>query len=239
MSDKLYIIIPAYNEEENIETVVREWHEIAVKTGPESKLVVINDGSVDNTYSKLCELAQELGQLEPMTKLNSGHGATILRGYRYALDEGADYVFQTDSDGQTIANEFFTLWEKREQYDALIGKRSHREDGASRVFVSKVLKMVLMVIFGVNVPDANTPFRLLNRRSLEMYLPLVPEDFFLSNVMLTVLLAKGQKKNEVKIDFPPITFRPRQGGVNSINLGKIFKIGIKAAKDFYVIKKSL
>ena len=53
--ENLYIVIPAYNEEENIENVVREWHEIVEKIGQNSKLVVIDDGSKDNTYKKLCE----------------------------------------------------------------------------------------------------------------------------------------------------------------------------------------
>jgi hypothetical protein len=53
--------------------------------------------------------------------------------------------------------------------------------------------------------------------------------------MLTVLLLRGKEK----ILFLPITFRERQGGVNSINLKKIIKIGINAVKDFYFIRKSL
>ena len=50
--DKLYIVIPAYNEEENIDDVVNEWHEVVEKINEESKLVIIDDGSRDNTYKK-------------------------------------------------------------------------------------------------------------------------------------------------------------------------------------------
>ena len=233
--DKLYIIIPAYNEEANIELVAREWHEVVAGIGQDSRLVIINDGSKDQTYEKLCALQAELPQLLPVTKENGGHGATVLYGYFYALEHGADYIFQTDSDGQTLASEFQGFWEQRNEKKVLIGYRNHREDGISRIFVTKVLKMVLFLIFGNRVTDANTPYRLMPKKLLQKYIVKVPENFNLSNVMLTVLFLRGKEN----VQFIPITFRPRQGGVNSINLKKITKIGIQAVKDFRTIKKNL
>lgn len=235
MSDKLYIVMPAYNEEANIETVVAEWHPVVEKIGPDSKLVVVNDGSKDKTYDKLLELKEKYPQLEPVTKANSGHGATVLYAYNYALDHGADYIFQTDSDGQTRPDEFGPFWDDRKLYAAIIGHRNHRQDGFSRVFVTKTLKLVIKLVFGVTVTDANTPFRLMPRATMEKYIPKIPKDFNLSNVILSVLLVK----NKENVKFVPITFRPRQGGVNSINLKRIFKIGIQAVKDFRVIKKTI
>lgn len=233
--EKLYIVIPAYNEEENIEAVAREWHEVVAGIGETSRLVIINDGSKDSTYEKLLELKEELPQLEPLTKANGGHGATLLFGYEYALKEGADYIFQTDSDGQTLPSEFSGFWDQRKKYDVLIGYRNHREDGFSRVFVTKTLKLVLRLIFGLKITDANTPYRLMKRDVLQKYIPQVPDRFNLSNVMLTVLFLD----NKENVTFIPITFRPRQGGVNSINLKKITKIGFQAVKDFRVIKKQM
>lgn len=235
MADKLYIVMPAYNEEENIDQVAREWHEVVAKIGPESRLVIVNDGSKDSTYAKLLELKQELPQLMPLDKANSGHGATLLYAYNYALKENADYIFQTDSDGQTIPDEFYPFWEEREKYAAIIGHRNHRQDGFSRVFVTKTLKLVIRMVFGVSVTDANTPFRLMPRATLEKYIPQIPKDFNLSNVILSVLLVH----NKENVKFTPITFRPRQGGVNSINFKRICKIGIQAVKDFREIKKAL
>ena len=233
--DKLYIIIPAYNEEANIELVAREWHEVVAGIGQDSRLVIINDGSKDQTYEKLCALQAELPQLLPVTKENGGHGATVLYGYFYALEHGADYIFQTDSDGQTLASEFQGFWEQRNEKKVLIGYRNHREDGISRIFVTKVLKMVLFLIFGIRVTDANSPYRLMPKKLLQKYIVKVPENFNLSNVMLTVLFLRGKEN----VQFIPITFRQRQGGVNSINLKKITKIGIQAVKDFRTIKKNL
>jgi len=235
MEDKLFVVMPAYNEEANIEEVVKDWHEVVSKVGPSSRLVVVNDGSKDNTYSKLTQLKEIYPQLVALDKPNSGHGATVLYAYNYALNEGADYIFQTDSDGQTLTCEFWPFWEERKLHSAIIGHRNKREDGFSRIVVTKVLKLVIRLIFGVSVTDANTPFRLMKREILEKYIPKIPKDFNLSNVLLSVLLVK----NGEDVKFVPITFRPRQGGKNSINLKRIFKIGIQAVKDFRVIKKTI
>lgn len=233
--DNLYIVMPAYNEEENIEEVVKEWHEVVEKIGNGSKLVVVNDGSKDNTYKKLCELKEKYPCLEPVDKKNEGHGATVLYAYRYALDKGAKYIFQTDSDGQTLPSEFWAFWDARDKHAAIIGHRNHRQDGISRIFVTKTLKLVLRCIFGLKITDANTPYRLMKRETLEKYIDEIPDKFNLSNVMLTVLLVY----NKEDVEFRPITFRPRQGGVNSINFKKIIGIGKQAVKDFRQIKKTM
>ncbi len=92
--------------------------------------------------------------LEVLTKPNSGHGATLLYGYSYALRQNADYIFQTDADGQTLSSEFFPFWEERRNSDVIIGHRRHRQDGVSRIIVTKVLKLVLRIIFGLEIIDA-------------------------------------------------------------------------------------
>lgn len=235
MNDNLYIVIPAYNEEETIENVVTEWHEIVGKIGNNSKLVVINDGSKDSTMDKLEELSKKFTCLIVLNKENGGHGDTVLYGYKYAIDNNADYIFQTDSDGQTLPSEFWNFWNERNKFSAIIGHREGRQDGFSRIVVTKTLKLVLFMIFHLNITDANTPFRLMKREVVEKYYPQIPEHFNLSNVLLTVLLMK----NKESVEFKKITFRPRQGGVNSINLKKISKIGMKAVKDFRYLRKCL
>lgn len=233
--DKLYIVIPAYNEEENVETVAREWHEVVAQVGADSRLVIVDDGSKDNTYAMLQALQAHLPQLTPITKPNGGHGATVLYAYNYALEHGADYVFQTDSDGQTLPNEFWDLWKERASYDIQIGYRKGRQDGFSRVIVTKTLKLVLFMQFGLWITDANTPFRLMSAQSLQEMIQGVPKNHNLANVVLTVLYTSHKKR----IRYTQITFRPRQGGVNSINIPKIMRIGKDAVKDFGTIKKDM
>lgn len=235
--DKLYIVIPAYNEEENIRQVIEDWYPIVEKYhgDGESRLVIIDDGSKDHTYQIMKEYAKDKPLFLPITKANGGHGATVLYGYQYALDNKADYIFQTDSDGQTLPSEFHQFWEERKNYDMVIGWRNAREDGSSRIFVTKVLKLVLKLCFGVTVTDANTPFRLMDAVTLQKYIGYVPEEFNLSNVIISVIFAKAK----CKVKYIPITFRPRQGGVNSINMKRIFGIGKKALVDFRKINQSL
>lgn len=226
--DRLYIVIPAYNEEENIGAVIDDWYPVVEKIGNGSKLVIIDDGSRDTTYRIMKQYATTREAFEPITKPNGGHGATVLYGYHYAISEGADYIFQTDSDRQTLPEEFWQFWEQREHYDMLIGKRQDRQDGLSRIFVTKTLKMVLHLSFHVRIPDANTPFRLMKADTLKAQIKLIPNNYNLSNVLVSVIYAK--KKLPVK--YIPITFRPRQGGINSINMNKIIRIGKQAWKDF-------
>lgn len=235
--DKLYIVVPAYNESENIKRLIDDWYPIVEKFngGGTSRLVIVNDGSKDNTYDIVKEYAKTRPLLKPLTKSNGGHGSAVLFGYRYAIKNEADYVFQTDSDGQTSPDEFEQFWILRKEYGAIIGNRSARQDGLSRKIVEKTLLLILKLFFGVKMPDSNAPFRLMNRELLEKYISKMPKDFNLPNVMFTTYFIYFHEK----IQFIDITFKPRQGGVNSINIKKIIKIGWKALKDFRMLKRHI
>lgn len=235
--DVLYIVIPAYNEEKNIEKVIDDWYPIVEKYNGDgkSRLVIIDDGSRDNTYGIISKCAETRPLLKAITKDNSGHGATVLYGYHYALKNNADCVFQTDSDGQTLSEEFHQFWKQRTEYDMIIGLRNKRQDGFARIFVTKTLKFVIRICFKVVVSDANTPYRLMSSNSLRNVVEEVPKDFNLSNVLISVIYAK----RKMRVKYIPITFRPRQGGKNSINMKNIFKIGRKALGDFITLNKQI
>lgn len=238
MKESVYFVMPAYNEAANIEEVIQQWYPICetiVAEGNDAKLVIANDGSKDKTYAIMQKLQAKYPLFKPLDKENSGHGSTVLYLYRYAINNKADFIFQTDSDGQTLPEEFWQMWENRHNYDFQIGTRGGRQDGASRVFVTKTLRFVVWLMFYVWVKDANTPFRLMNTKRLEETLTYIPQDFFLANVAISAIAVK---KNE-KVAWYPITFRPRQGGINSINMRRIFKIGIKALGDFRTINKNI
>jgi hypothetical protein len=181
------------------------------------------------------ELRENYPQLIPLTKSNSGHGATCLYAYQYAINNGTDYIFQTDSDGQTSPAEFWAFWQERKNYDFIIGSRNKRQDGQSRIFVTKVLQLVVWFTFGVFVEDANTPFRLMRTERLKEILKPIPSDFFLSNVAISALVVLKKENHK----WYPISFKPRQGGENSINLKRIVKIGWKAIGDLRRIKKGI
>lgn len=90
-------------------------------------------------------------------------------------------------------------------------------------------------MFGVKVPDSNAPFRLMKKELVEKYIGKLPKDFNLPNVMFTTYFAYFNEK----IKFIEITFKPRQGGTNSINIKRIIKIGWKALGDFSMLKKNI
>jgi glycosyltransferase involved in cell wall biosynthesis len=234
-NDTLYIVMPAYNEQDNIRQIVAEWHPVVEQAGKLSRLLIVNDGSKDATFRYLSDLQEHYPQLIAIDKPNSGHGATCLFAYRKAIEAHAGFVFQTDSDGQTRPEEFGAFWEKRNEYDFIIGARKERQDGLGRIFVTKVLRLLVWLIFSEWVEDPNTPFRLMKADCLAKILKVIPEDFFLCNVAISTIAVKWK----VRCKWIPITFRPRQGGVNSINLKRIFKIGWKAIGDFRKINKNL
>lgn len=236
--ENIYLVMPAYNEAENIEDTVKQWYPVVERIrscGAEARLVIANDGSKDNTFQIMEELKEKFSFFVPLDKPNSGHGATVLYLYRYAIEQGADYIFQTDSDGQTNPDEFWQMWKNRENYDFQIGHRLGRQDGAGRVFVTKTLRLVVWLMFREWVTDANTPFRLMSVKKLKPILDVIPHDFFLCNVAIAAIAVKWK----YRIGWYRITFKPRQGGVNSINMKRIVKIGWKALADFRLINNKL
>jgi len=236
MRDSLYIVMPAYNEESNIEATVKSWYPIIKKFGDEkSRLIVFNDGSKDNTGAVGKELMKIYPRFEMIDKPNSGHGPTVIYAYQYAINSGADYVFQTDSDGQTNPQEFEAFWNMRNEYDGVFGVRTKRGDGKDRAFVEKVVCFLLRLYFGVRIPDANAPFRLMKSSVLQKYLDKLPTDYNLPNIMLTTYFVYYKEK----MRFMEISFKPRMAGTNSINIKKIVKIGWKALGDFKMLKKGM
>ena len=231
--------MPAYNEAENIEDTIKQWYPLVDNLtsggGISAKLVIANDGSKDNTFAVMQRLKEKYPFFEPLDKTNSGHGATVLYLYRYAIENGADFVFQTDSDGQTNPDEFWQMWNNRDKYDFQIGHRLGRQDGACRVFVTKILRFVVWLMFHEWVIDANTPFRLMRTDKLQLIMDVIPQNYFLCNVAISAIAVKWN----YHIGWYPISFKPRQGGVNSINMRRIVKIGWKALRDFQIINSNL
>ena len=241
--ETIYFVMPAYNEADNIEDVISQWYQVVEECvnkceqsgGINARLVIANDGSKDATWDIMTSLASKYPRFIPLNKPNSGHGSTVLFLYRYALENGADYIFQTDSDGQTSPQEFWQMFDNRRAFDFQIGTRYGRQDGLSRVFVTKTLRLVVWLMFREWVKDANTPFRLMRSDKLKDIMAVIPQDYFLCNVAISAIA----KKWNYRIGWYPITFKPRQGGVNSINMRRIFKIGCKALSDFRVINKGV
>lgn len=233
--DKLYIVMPAYNEEANIEESVRSWYAILEGKSENSRLVVADAGSKDRTHEILCRLQQDMPRLEILSASDRQHGPKVIALYNYAISKGADYVFQTDSDGQTNPMEFEKFWNLRAQYDAIIGNRVVRGDGRIRAFVERIVCILLRLYFGIRVPDANAPFRLMKSEIVKKYLVNLPAEYNLPNIMLTTYWVYYSEK----VSFVDISFKARQGGKNTINISRIIKIGMQALRDFKYFKREM
>ena len=233
--DTLFLVMPAYNEAENIRGVVEAWYPLLAGKSEASRLVIADSGSTDGTHQILEELQKKCPKLEILSDTGKQHGPKVIALYAYAIRRGADYIFQTDSDGQTNPAEFAAFWEQRAAYEAVIGNRSVRGDGQSRAFVEQVVCMLLRLYFKVSVPDANAPFRLMRADLVQKYLDRLPYDYNLPNIMLTAYFVHDRHR----VRFEEITFRPRTAGVNSVNIPKIVKIGWKALGDFRRLKKTM
>jgi glycosyltransferase involved in cell wall biosynthesis len=233
--DSLFIVMPAYNEEVTIEAVVRQWYSLLKGKAENSRLVIADSGSTDRTHEILVKLQTELTQIEILTDTERQHGPKVIALYKYAIQHGVDYVFQTDSDGQTNPDEFDAFWQLRTKYDGIFGYRNVRGDGRFRAFVEHIICFLLKSYFNVKISDANAPFRLMKVDVIKKYICKLPPDYDLPNIMMTTYFVYYNEKTT----FRTISFKPRQGGTNSINISKIIKIGWKALGDFRTLKKEM
>lgn len=233
--DTLYVVMPAYNEEKNIEQVVVSWSKVLKNASSASRIVVADSGSTDGTHETLVKLKKKVKQLELLEDTEQFHGPKVIALYNYAINNGTDYIFQTDSDGQTNPEEFSEFWKNRLKYDGIIGFRKKRGDGKARAFVEKVVCWLLNLFFKVKVPDANAPFRLMSAALVKKYIRRIPQDYALPNIILTAYFAKFDEN----IIFKEVSFGPRTKGTNSINMKKIFRIGLESLFSFFVFRKDM
>ena len=232
----LYIVMPAYNEAINIRRVIDDWYPVVERFGGEgSRLVIFDDGSTDETYSIMLDEKKNRPLFVPITKPNSGHGATVLAAYHYAIENGADYIFQTDSDGQTIPAEFDDFWKLRGSFDMVIGNRHERDEGIFRKIVTFTLRLMLRIIFGVKLIDPNTPFRLMNAATLAKFIDRIPDGQEHANALIAACFVK----HGLRVKYLPITFLKRKTGQSWVRLNKIVRIGWEALWDFVKLSKKL
>ena len=207
MSEKLYVVLPAYNEEENIENVVKSWYAVLEGKDEDCKIVIADSGSKDRTHDILENLKENYPKLEVLSDTGRYHGEKVIALYDYAIKNSAVWIFQTDSDGQTDPDEFAAFWEMRTEFDGIFGERTVRGDGKQRAFVENVVCFLLKLYFGVKVPDANAPFRLMKADVVAKYLPRLDKDYNLPNIMMTTYFSFYKEKST----FKEISFKPRQG----------------------------
>ena len=216
---KKIIIIPAYNEEENIERTVNAIQ----KSAQGFDYVIINDCSTDNTR-KICE-EKEFNIVN--LPINLGIGGAVQTGYKYAYENGYDVAVQVDGDGQHDP-EFLNTMAKylvEHQVDMVIGSRFIEKKGFQSSITRRMgiqfFSKLINVLTGKKITDPTSGLRMIGRNVMEIFSEDYPRDYPEPESIVAVL-----RKN-MKIEEIPVVMLERQGGVSSISPKKSIYYMIK------------
>jgi len=221
----LHLVMPVYNEEEIIEEVVTSWVNQLRSMGIRFRMTCLNDSSKDGSGRILDELSKNIKELNVIHKPNSGHGPTILKGYRLSSD--CEWVFQVDSDNEMRPEHFPKLWQARLDKDYLVGTRVSRESPWPRRVVTLGSQLAVSLFYGKSVSDVNSPYRLMRTAVFLPVFHLIPTDTFAPNVVISGVAAQ-LKARYFETSVP---HEMRKTGEVSIKKWKLFKAAAKAFKQ--------
>ncbi|MBW8051160.1 MAG: glycosyltransferase family 2 protein [Cytophagales bacterium] len=203
---ELAVIMPVYNEAEIIEYVIKSWIDELKKHEINFQIHAYNDGSTDNTFSILNTIAKKHEILIVHNKANNGHGPTLLQGYRE--NSNIEWIFQVDSDNEISSDHFSKFWEKREQYDFLIGRRIRRNLSFTRKTISFFSRITIRLFYGKRMGDINSPYRLMKTSKFKDAYNNIPISTFAVNVIIVgVACLKRLKIIEI-----PVSCQKRKTG---------------------------
>lgn len=219
---KKLVIIPAYNEADNILETVNQ----IINSIPDFDYIVINDCSTDTTIQVL-----EKNQINYINlPINLGIGGAVQTGYLYAKENGYEMAVQVDGDGQHDVSYLPLLVEEmvRSNADMVIGSRFIEKTGFQSSFARRVgikyFTWLIKLLTGKTITDPTSGFRLINRDVIELFARDYPRDYPEPESIVSLL---KKKKSVVEV---PVEMRERQGGVSSIQLGN---------SVYYMVKVSI
>ncbi|MBE6809619.1 MAG: glycosyltransferase family 2 protein [Ruminococcaceae bacterium] len=219
---KTLIIIPAYNESENIERVIAD-----IKNNcPDYDYLIVNDCSTDHT-AEICK-KNNFNYIDLCCNLGIGGG--VQSGYIYAYRNGYDYAVQIDGDGQHDPQYISGMIEvlEKESADMVVGSRFITKEGfqssGMRRFGINFLSALIRMVCGAKVKDVTSGFRVANRKYIEFFSKEYADDYPEPEAIVAVTLSGG------KVVEAPVIMREREGGVSSISPFKSI---------YYMIKVSL
>lgn len=197
---QLSVVMPCYNENAQIETLLKEWSRAFQDKSINAEFVVINDGSLDGTSRVLDRLRQEIQNLRIVHQLNSGHGRSVRRGYELSRGE---WVLQLDSSGRFETSDFDLFWNERENFDLIVANRTHRLDSLTRKISLQFLRGAIESLFKIEILDPDVSFRLFRREAVLGKLFTLPKAVQGINLAMTILLKKlsPQRVCEVKVPY--------------------------------------
>lgn len=205
---KCLIIIPAYNEEKNIYNVITSIRNNNVF----ADVIVVNDGSKDNTYFEAKKAGAEVINLNE----NLGIGGAVQTGYIYALNKGYDVAVQIDGDGQHDPKDLENLVKQMEKsnFDMIIGSRfvekTNYIPSTFRSLGIKYFSKLVSLLCGSNYYDTTSGYRLINKKAIELFAKYYPKDY---PEVETIVYAY---KNGLKVKEIGVNMRQRYEGKSSI-----------------------
>lgn len=214
---ELAVVIPVYNEQDALKDVVKKWTDQLKRHKIPFELHLYNDGSIDNTRKILNKLEKTNPHLKVHNKQNSGHGPTILNGYNNNLDK--EWIFQTDSDDEMSPEHFYKLWQKRNEFDFLLGERANRLQSFNRWTISAFSRLVVCFFYRKGIYDVNSPYRLMRSAAIKDLIDIIPKDTFAPNIIISGMVGL------MKIRFleTPIPHQNRKTGEVSIKKWRLLK----------------
>lgn len=206
---RVLIVLPAFNEEESLEEVIREVR----ATLPGTACVVVDDGSKDATSL----VAQRAGAAVLRLPFNLGVGGAMRLGFRYAVENGFDVVIQIDADGQHDPAAVPRLLEKLDEADIVIGARfagvgDYKAHGVRR-FAMRIIAAVLSRTAKTTLTDTTSGFKASGPRAVALFADNYPAEYLGDTIEALVIAARAG----CRITQVPVEMRARTGGRPSHN----------------------
>jgi glycosyltransferase involved in cell wall biosynthesis len=187
---KISVIIPVYNEAQ----IVGSFIKAVLKKIPDAEIIVVNDGSDDNT----ADVASQSGAKVISHPYNIGNGAAVKTGIRNAVGEK---LLLMDGDGQHNPDDIPALLDASNNYDMAVGARSPKSHAnLLRRFANFIYNILATYITGIRVKDLTSGFRVLNRETASKYLYLIPNTFSYPTTITLAYLRSGRSVKYVPIN---------------------------------------
>ena len=225
----LSIFFPAYNEEENITRTINDALSSAGKFTSDYEVIVVNDGSVDQTKNLVKKIASRNVHVRLHNHThNKGYGAAIKTGLDACTK---DWIFFTDSDGQFHFDELDKFVTHKDDADLIIGYRENRQDPMHRIIIAKyLLRFWNYVLFGISPRDVDCAYKLF-KRSVYKSISLITESAITETEFLVRATRGGYSYLELPVHHYPRLYGKQTGG-NA-------KVIIKALRESIALWSSL
>ncbi len=227
----LIVIIPVYNEQEIIETVLIDWVNSLNQLSISYEINVYNDGSKDDTQNVLNKIFENNSNIKMHHKTNKGHGPTILEGYRENMSR-CTWIFQVDSDNEMPASYFKDLWEQRSDFDFVVAKRSNRLMPMPRKIVSFISRLAVTLFYRKSIWDVNSPYRLMRSAFFMPIINKIPIYTFAPNLIISGYAGLQKAKTLEKL----VPHSQRKTGEVSIKKFRLFKVSVKSFIQLFVFR---